>query len=213
MFDLWRYNATFDGPALEHANGPACSQTNQAPAGEKCVYEESLLTDNVIEVVKNHDLTNVTRPLFLFWSMHLVHMPLQVPEEYLAKYKNIEDSHRRFMTAMVHYLDDDVQRVVDALHDRDMYKETLLIFHADNGGEIMGAGLCGGNNWGFNSVDNRGLRGGKFSNFEGGIRVNGFISGGVLPLKVRGTRLDKLFTIWDFYATIGEGILGYRFTI
>ena len=212
VFDLWRYNATFDGPALEHQNGPACSQSNQAPAGEKCVYEESLLTDSVIEVVKNHDLTNVARPLFLFWSMHLVHMPLQVPEEYLAKYKNIKDTQRRSMTAMVHYLDDDVQRVLEVLHARDMYKNTLIIVHSDNGGEIMGAGICGGNNWGFNSVDNRGLRGGKFSNFEGGIRVNGFISGGVLPLKVRGRRIDTLFTIWDFYATIGEGILGVDIT-
>ena len=212
VFDLWRYNSTFDGPALEHTNGPTCCQTNQTPTGEKCVYEELLLTNSVIDVVKNHDLTNVSRPLFLFWSMHLVHMPLQVPTEYLTKYKNIDDSRRRSMTAMVNYLDDDVQRVVETLRKRDMYKDTLIIFHTDNGGEIMGAGLCGGNNWGWNSIDHRGLRGGKFSNFEGGIRVNGFISGGFLPLPVRGTRLDKLFTIWDFYATIGEGLLGVDIT-
>ena len=39
------------------------------------------------------------------------------------------------------------------------------------------------------------------SNWEGGIRVNGFVSGGYLPEKVRGTKLDALISISDWYAT------------
>merc|ERR1719272_2058031 len=104
-------------------------------------------------------------------------MPLQVPTKYLDRFPNIENVQRKKMTAMVSYLDDDVGKVIDVLKTRKMYNNSLIIFHADNGGEIMGAGLCGGNNWGFNSRDDRGLRGGKFSNFEGGIRVNGMLSG------------------------------------
>ena len=34
------------------------------------------------------------------------------------------------------------------------------------------------------------LRGGKYSMWEGGIRVNAFVSGGFLPPAVRGTKLD-----------------------
>ena len=28
-----------------------------------------------------------------------------------------------------------------------LWENALLVLHADNGGEIMGAGTCGGNNW------------------------------------------------------------------
>ena len=77
------------------------------------------------------------------------------------------------MTAMVTYMDDAFGKVIDALKEKGMYEDTLIVFHTDNGGEIMAAGLCGGNNWP--------LTGGKFSNFEGGIRVNAFVSGGSLP--------------------------------
>lgn len=54
-----------------------------------------------------------------------------------------------------------------------MWENSLVVFHSDNGGEIIFKGICGGNNWP--------LRGGKFSNFEGGIRVNAFVSGGWVP--------------------------------
>ena len=77
MRDLWEYNATFDGPAHWLANGADCSQKNQAPAGQRCVYEEALLTDRLIEIIDRHNVAEA--PLFLFWSMHLVHMPLQAP--------------------------------------------------------------------------------------------------------------------------------------
>ena len=42
VFDLWEYNATQDGPAQRLQNGPHCSQANQTPAGERCVYEEDV---------------------------------------------------------------------------------------------------------------------------------------------------------------------------
>ena len=62
-------------------------------------------------------------------------------------------------------MDENIGKIVDLLKSRKMWKDTLLVFHSDNGGEIMIEGVCGGNNWP--------LRGGKFSNWEGGIRVNG----------------------------------------
>lgn len=43
--------------------------------------------------------------------------------------------------------------------------------------------------------------GGKYSNFEGGIRGNAFVSGGFLPEKVRGTKLEEVMHISDWYAT------------
>ena len=127
--------------------------------------------------------------------MHLVHMPLQVPDAYLAKFPvdTYPNEHNRFMTAMVSFMDDEVGRLVSALENTGMFNNTIITFHSDNGGEILGAGLCGGNNWP--------LRAGKFSNFEGGVRVNAFVSGGALPESRRGLTLKQLSTVWDWYAT------------
>ena len=92
-----------------------------------------------------------------------MHMPLQIPKSWLDKFQFINNTYRRSMHAMTSYLDNDVGRVVSALKSLKFWDNTLVVFHADNGGEIMGAGICGGNNWP--------LRGGKFSNWEGGIRA------------------------------------------
>eukprot|EP00662_Eupelagonemidae_sp_cell21_P052772 gene52772-12330_t len=44
-----------------------------------------------------------------------------------------------------------------------MWGDTLLVFTSDNGGPVYGNGTAGANNWP--------LRGGKMSNWEGGIRA------------------------------------------
>ncbi len=45
------------------------------------------------------------------------------------------------------------------------------------------------------------LRGGKYSQFEGGIRSTAFVSGGFLPEAVRGTQQSGMISIADWYAT------------
>lgn len=190
MRDLWIFNASYDGPAYHLQNGPSCSQENQNPVNETCVFEEALFAEAAKSVIRNH---NVAEPLFLFWALHLVHMPLQIPEAYEKKFSFIKEKHRRLMHAMVNFMDDEIGEVVDLLKERGMWNNSLVVFHSDNGGEIMAKGICGGNNWP--------LRGGKFSNFEGGIRVNAFVNGGYVPPGRRGSKLEGFVTAWDWYAT------------
>merc|ERR1719353_379675 len=57
-------------------------------------------------------------------------------------------------------------------------------------------------------ANNYPLRGGKYSNFEGGIRVNAFASGGYLPTAVRGSKLEGIIHIADWYRTLSQGIAG-----
>eukprot|EP00602_Paraphysomonas_sp_CaronLab_P009079 CAMPEP_0185026322 /NCGR_PEP_ID=MMETSP1103-20130426/10261_1 /TAXON_ID=36769 /ORGANISM="Paraphysomonas bandaiensis, Strain Caron Lab Isolate" /LENGTH=435 /DNA_ID=CAMNT_0027559857 /DNA_START=483 /DNA_END=1790 /DNA_ORIENTATION=+ len=187
--DLWRHNATYSGPALDLQNGPSCTQDSQFPENEKCVFEEDILMDEVQRVIRSHDTST---PLFMFYSMHLVHMPLQIKEQLLEEFNFIDDKWRQLMHAMVYQVDINVGLIVDALKDSGLWDNALVVFHSDNGGEIM-AQLCGGNNWP--------LRGGKFSNFEGGIRVNGFITGGYLPTERRGQRVEAIMSVADWYAT------------
>lgn len=42
---------------------------------------------------------------------------------------------------------------------------------------------------------------GKMDQWEGGIRVNAWVSGGFLPEKVRGTKYEGLACGWDWYGT------------
>lgn len=128
-------------------------------------------------------------------------MPLQVPQAYVDAFSSIADERRRLAHAMGALLDDEVRRVVLALRETadvhapngTMWERTLLTFHSDNGGEILFAGVCGGNNWP--------LTGGKFSNWEGGIRVPALLAGGALPAHATGTTSQSLVTAWDWYAT------------
>ena len=45
------------------------------------------------------------------------------------------------------------------------------------------------------------LKGGKHTDWQGGIRANGFVSGGYLPEKMRGQKIDGYIHIADWYAT------------
>jgi hypothetical protein len=76
--------------AVGLANGASCTNANQAPANERCVFEEALLTHEVLQLVQAPNLAD--KPLFLFWAMHLVHMPLQIPDAWLAKFAHISNT-------------------------------------------------------------------------------------------------------------------------
>jgi len=59
-------------------------------------------------------------------------------------------------------------RIVAALRAEGMFDNTLIICASDNGGPVYLNGTAGANN--------HPLKGGKASNWEGGIRVNAFVS-------------------------------------
>eukprot|EP00755_Sulcionema_specki_P037438 Sspe_Gene.22930::Locus_8817_Transcript_1_1_Confidence_1.000_Length_1687::g.22930::m.22930 len=163
-----------------------------APAVGKngTVYEEVLFTNRTLSVIANH---NLSQPLFLFHSFHLIHTPLQVPEEYLQEFAFIDNAYeRRPYAAMVKYMDDSLGKIIAAVKAREgMWENTLIVFSSDNGGPIYYPG--GANNYP--------LKGGKMSDWEGGIRVNAFVSGGYLPAKQRGKTYEGLVHIADWYTT------------
>ena len=232
--DLWLANGTYEGPAFRDINTSAscsvgvhdlcdlpsrteCPPYPGFPNAEvpRCTYVDETFADSVVQMIEAHD---PTVPLFLFWAPHTVHTPLQVPAAYLDKFGFIPDWRRRRYHAMVSYMDDRISNVVDALTRKGMLGDSAIFFSADNGGPIYDNGAGGANNYP--------LRGGKASSFEGGIRVNAFVSGGAVPEHMRGSKLQGLSTIWgasaqpgrrrhaadsppaDWYATFASGIAG-----
>eukprot|EP01064_Diplonema_japonicum_P008406 TRINITY_DN15861_c0_g1_i1.p1 TRINITY_DN15861_c0_g1~~TRINITY_DN15861_c0_g1_i1.p1 ORF type:complete len:522 (+),score=73.66 TRINITY_DN15861_c0_g1_i1:57-1622(+) len=182
VVDLWETNM----PARGLNNTDDCSQQAQH---RHCVYEEELFTNRVLNVINNP-----ARPFFVFWSAHIVHNPYAVPQSYLDRFSFISDPLRRIYHAMTYYIDEAIGNVTDSLKQNGLWDSTVVIVHTDNGGALYPGDA--GNNYP--------LKGGKMSNWEGGIRTNAFISGGHLPPKAKGTRLEGLITAWDWYATLAN---------
>ena len=95
------------------------------------VYEEELFKLRVLDIIDQHP---TDQPLFLYYAPHIVHTPLQVPGEYWDQFPEIEEDTRRNYTAMVLYIDDVIKEIVAKLDDKDMWKDTLMVFSSDNGG-------------------------------------------------------------------------------
>jgi arylsulfatase B len=189
LVDLWSSGPAGSGPA-RHLNGTQ--------------YEEYLFTDNSLKVINEHNASNAAAPLFLVHAFHTVHTPLQIPEERIKHFKYLENKDRRTYAAMVAYMDSAIGQFVTALEKKGMWENTLLILSSDNGGPIYGTpgsptDLTKAT---FGAANNLPLRGGKTSDWEGGIRVNAFVAGGAVPLGMRGTVLDDYIHIADWYATL-----------
>ena len=43
--------------------------------------------------------------------------------------------------------------------------------------------------------------GGKISDWEGGVRANAWVSGGLLPVAARGKKVEQFMHVADWYAT------------
>ncbi len=101
-------------------------------------------------------------PFFLFLSYNAPHTPIQPPADWLAKVKAREpgiDGRRAKLVALIEHLDAGVGRVIAALEDNGLSKETLVVFTSDNGGQAnVGA-------------RNAPWRGEKQEMWEGGLRV------------------------------------------
>ena len=120
------------------------------------------------------------------------------------------DAKRATFAAVALAMDRAIGRVVDALKATGAYENAVVVFASDNGA-IPGQ-MGGGSNWP--------LRGGKYSAWEGGVRVPAFVHSPLLPAHMRGAVYDGLFHVADWLPTIaaaagaavdsGDGVSHYR---
>ncbi len=158
------------------------------------LYEEEIFANHSLSVIRNHDAADAAHPLFLVHAFHLVHTPLQVPDAWLANFSSVDNTMRRKVLAMAEYMDTVVGRLVAALQaNANMWDNTLVVWFSDNGGAIYNP--AGGNNWP--------LRGGKYSDYEGGIRGVAAVGGGAVPASRRGSSLNTtVFSVADWFTTL-----------
>ena len=96
--------------------------------------------------------------------------------------------------AMLHEADVYVGALTQLLKAKDMWRSSLVVFSADNGGVISGV--------------NYPLRGEKWRNYEGGVRVPAIVSSPLFPAGRRGARHDGLVHASDWLRTLVVGFAG-----
>lgn len=121
------------------------------------------ITDAALEFIDHHR----DRPFFCYVSHHSVHRPIIARPEAISKFAAQVDSEApqrsAAYAAMIEDLDTSVGRILDALETWSLDRNTIVVFTSDNGG-FLGDEKD-------NGTSNRPLRGGKGTNYEGGVRV------------------------------------------
>jgi arylsulfatase A-like enzyme len=161
-------------------------------------YTTQLIGNRAVKLIEEHD---ADQPLYLYLAFNAPHTPYQAPQEYIDRYRNIEDPTRRTYAGMVACLDDEIGHVVAALDRKGMRDNTLILFHSDNGGtrNAMFAGVMADMSKVKIPCDNGPYREGKGTLYEGATRVCALANwpGRIVP----GT-VDGLIHVVDLYPTL-----------
>ncbi|MGB0259665.1 MAG: sulfatase, partial [Coraliomargarita sp.] len=139
------------------------------------------------------------QPFYLNYWAFSVHGPWDSHKHLVEHYKKTLDPNdeQRAPTyaAMIHVFDDAVGVLLDAVDELGIADHTAFVFTSDNGGNMYNT-IDGG----VPPTSNRPLRGGKATEWEGGVRVPCAV---VWPgLTDAGSRSDTVIQSCDFYPTI-----------
>jgi arylsulfatase A-like enzyme len=162
-------------------------------------YVTELLGKDAERVINAH---NPQKPLFLYLAFTAPHAPYQAPQEYIDRYKNIEEPTRRTYAAMISCMDDQIGRVLSALDKRGMRENTLVFFMSDNGGNLSSlfAGELDVSKIKLPS-NNGPYRGGKGMLYEGGTRVAALAN---WPGRIKPGQVDGMMHMVDMLPTLAS---------
>lgn len=161
-------------------------------------YTTKLLGDDAVKYINAQD---PKKPFYLYLTFNAPHTPYQAPQEYIDRYKDVADPTRRTYAGMVTCLDDEIGRVVAALDKKKLRKNTLIIFHSDNGGttNAMFAGQMADLSKTKLPCDNGPYRDGKGTLFEGGCRVAALAN---WPGHIKAQTVDGMIHAVDLFPTL-----------
>lgn len=148
-------------------------------------YSTHLIAKESVRLINERDKS---KRLFLYVPFNAVHSPHQVPPEYTKPYEKLTGN-RKAYAGMLAAMDEAIGQIVKAIDDNGLRKETLFVFHSDNGGPSPGK-----------VTDNGTLRAGKGTLYEGGVRVCAIASweGQIKP----GSVVDQPMHVVDMYPTL-----------
>ena len=127
-------------------------------------YVTDLINDRGVDWIGRHVKQNKDKPFFLYLAHGAPHYPLQGPNdkgfrEVGKKIREMPKDKKATYKAMIESMDAGIGRVVAALKEHGVNKQTVVIFCSDNGPALRYGGSAGP------------LRGQKGQVYEGGHRV------------------------------------------
>lgn len=158
----------------------------------KIIDEKIYLTDKIAdEAISWMTEKHIEGPFFMYLPFSAPHTPYQAKKEHYELYAHISDKNKRVYYAMIHALDEAVGRILDKVDELGIAENTVIIFLSDNGGATY-----------THAADNSPLKGGKFSNFEGGINIPFLMSWpGKIP---SGSNYTHPVTALDIFTTVSS---------
>ena len=210
FIDYYKHTNAIMGNADWYRNGKPLVQEG---------YSTDLIAQEAVNIIKNRGPGKL---LFLFVSFNAPHSPAQAPEELIKKYSNGGDGRqdqgrrggaRAARAAMIDSMDQAIGKVLKALDEKGMTRNTLAMFFCDNGASSGAvkrpqpgqeprpprrprAPMAG--------MGNAPFKGGKTTAQEGGIRLPAVIQWpGVLKA---GTKTSQIFTVMDMLPTLADAV-------
>ncbi len=124
------------------------------------VEETAYLTDRIADEAVAWIAANRAHPFFAYVPFNAPHLPLQADRRHYERFAHVGDPRQRVYLAMIASLDEAIGRILDVLDQQGLTDDTLVILVSDNGADAS-SGV----------TNNAPLRGGKLTNFQGGLNV------------------------------------------
>lgn len=171
-------------------------------------YSTDLITNEAVKCIKKYKQEG---PFLLYVAYNAPHAPLQAKEKDLKKYgydsskpqfgggggeggdnatQGRGNTKRQTYSAMVTSMDEGIGQILKTLRSEGLENNTFVLFHSDNGAETQQGGTSGE------------LRGSKFQEWDGGVRVPAIIK---WPQAIKGGReLEQVTGYIDIAPTLRE---------
>jgi arylsulfatase A-like enzyme len=135
-------------------------------------YFTETITERAIGYVR--EAAAAGKPFFLYVPYNAPHYPMHAPENYMARFAHLPWD-RQVMAAMISAVDDSVGQIMAEVARQGAAENTFSFFMADNGPSRETRNWLDGTLDPYYGGTAGGLKGHKFSLYDGGIRVPGIL--------------------------------------
>ena len=186
---------------MKWSDGHNCSVVNGIPrigyqkGGRSAYWNDEEMADVFLEKVKGFVSENKDRPFFLYYGLHQPHVP-RTPHPRFAGKSGMGPRGDAVIEA-----DWCVGQLLDYLDETGLSENTIVIFSSDNGPVLDDGYVDGAVELAGNHKPAGGLRGGKYSLFDGGTHIPLFV---YWKGHTENTVSDALFNQLDILASIAE---------
>jgi arylsulfatase A-like enzyme len=172
-------------------------------------YFTELIAVKAIEYLREMSVSD--RPFFLYVPFNAPHYPMHAPQKYMDRFADLPWD-RRVMAAMISAVDDAISSIIDELDRLGIADNTLSVFTSDNGPSRESRNWLDGRQDPYYGGTSGGLKGHKFSLFEGGIKVPAIMHwpAGIAPGRISGTPCASMDIVPTVLEAVGADASSYE---